>query len=212
MLDANETLKAIQAMEELIPNPESDLAFEDPFQLLVAVILSAQTTDKAVNQIMPALMAKYPTAEALSQAQTKDIEALIRTIGLYRNKAKYLKAMATDLVEKFAGQVPDNRRDLESLAGVGRKTANVVLSLAFNQPAFAVDTHVERISKRLRMVPQDATPRQIERIMTEKLPEAWWSKAHLLMVLFGRYYSKANSSQCAELLGIEDMVEQTSLD
>lgn len=212
MLDAKQTLLAIQAMADLIPNPESDLKFEDPFQLLVAVILSAQTTDKAVNQIMPNLMAHYPDPASMSQAKLEDIEALIKTIGLYRNKAKYLKAMARDLVNKFGGQVPDNRPDLESLAGVGRKTANVVLSVAFDVPAFAVDTHVERISKRLRMVPQDATPRQIERIMTEKLPKEWWSKAHLLMVLFGRYYSKANSSQCAELLGIEEMVEQTSID
>lgn len=199
-------------MNQLIPNPKSDLDYDNPFHFLVAVILSAQTTDKAVNQLMPDLMAKYPKPEDMMGADLEDIQEIIKTIGLYRNKSKYLKAMATDLVNKFDGKVPNNRKDLQSLAGVGRKTANVVLSVVFNIPAFAVDTHVERIAKKLRMVPQDASPLQIEKIMTEKLPEEWWSKAHQLMVLFGRYYSTAHTEACAEFLGLEEMVNASSID
>lgn len=212
MLDADQTLVAIKAMHKLIPNPQSDLDYSDPYHMLIAVILSAQTTDKAVNQIMPSLIKAYPKPEDLMNSDLESIQEKIKTIGLYRNKAKYLKSMAKDLVNKFDGKVPNNRKDLQSLAGVGRKTANVVLSVSFNQPAFAVDTHVERIAKKLRMVPQDATPIMIEKIMTDKLPEEWWSMAHQLMVLFGRYYSKAHIEECAEFLGIEDMVEETSLD
>ena len=213
MLNHQETLKAILAMEELIPNPQSDLQYDDPFHLLVAVILSAQTTDKAVNKVMPALIHHYPSPAELKDANLDHLQSLIKQIGLYRNKAKYLKSMAQDLCDRFNGQVPDNRKDLMSLSGVGRKTANVILSLAFYKPAFAVDTHVERIAKKLKIVPQDATPLQIEKIMTEKLPEEYWSKAHQLMVLFGRYHSKANMTECSELLGPEiyDMVAKSSL-
>lgn len=211
MLTAEETLLAIQRMNDLIPNPESDLNYSDPFHMLVAVILSAQTTDKAVNNVMPQLMNDFSTVEEMAHASPKDIEPLIQTIGLYRNKAKYLVAMSKQLLQNFNGKVPDNLKDLQSLSGVGRKTANVILSTVYNQPAFAVDTHVERISKRLRMVPQDATPYQIEMIMKDKLPEEWWSRAHHLMVLFGRYHSTASTVECAELIGMEDIVSNTSL-
>ena len=212
MLTNQETLQAIQAIHQLIPNPQSDLQYEDPFHLLVAVILSAQTTDKAVNQIMPKLMNKYGSPQLLAKASPEEIEPYIQSIGLYRNKAKYIVKMAQQLQENYDGKVPQNRKDLQSLSGVGRKTANVVLSVAFNQPAFAVDTHVERITKRLRMVPQDATPIQIEKIMTQKLPKEWWSIAHQLLVLFGRYHSTASSKECAELIGMEEIVSATSID
>lgn len=212
MLTNQETLQAIQAIHQLIPNPQSDLQYEDPFHLLVAVILSAQTTDKAVNQIMPKLMNKYGSPQLLAKASPEEIEPYIQSIGLYRNKAKYIVKMAQHLQENYDGKVPQNRKDLQSLSGVGRKTANVVLSVAFNQPAFAVDTHVERITKRLRMVPQDATPIQIEKIMTQKLPKEWWSIAHQLLVLFGRYHSTASSKECAELIGMEEIVSATSID
>lgn len=212
MLNAKETLYAIQQIEKLIPNPQSDLQYDRPFDFLVAVILSAQTTDKAVNKIMPELMAHFPDPLAMSQAGPGEIETHIQTIGLYRNKAKYLRTMAQQLMDRHEGQVPQSRKELQALAGVGRKTANVVLSVVFHQPAFAVDTHVERITKRLRMVPQDAGPLQIEAIMTQKLPKDYWSKAHQLLVLFGRYHSTASTKECAELLGIEAMVNATSLD
>lgn len=211
MLTQQETLQAIQAIEKLIPNPQSDLQYDDPFHLLVAVILSAQTTDKAVNQIMPALMKTYGNSELMSKARPQDIEPYIQTIGLFRNKAKYLVKMSQQLQENFNGQVPHTRKELQSLSGVGRKTANVVLSVAFNQPAFAVDTHVERITKRLRMVPQDANPTQIEKIMMQKLPESWWIRAHQLLVLFGRYHSTASTKECAELIGMEDIVNASSI-
>lgn len=212
MLTNEETLQAIQAIEVLIPEPQSDLQYDDPFHMLMAVILSAQTTDRAVNLVMPALMDEYPTPFELAKATPKEIEPYIQTIGLYRNKSKYLVSMANRLVEEFHGQVPDNRKDLMSLPGVGRKTANVVLSVSFHQPAFAVDTHVERITKRLRMVPQNATPSQIEKIMMQKLPQEWWSKAHQLLVLFGRYHSTASTKECAELIGMQEIVNATSLD
>ena len=212
MLTSEETLYAIKQMHQLIPNPTSDLEYEDPFHMLVAVILSAQSTDKVVNMIMPDLIKHFPTAIEMSKSSPQEIEPYIQSIGLYRNKAKYLNQMAKKLIEDFNGHVPNSRKELESLPGVGRKTANVILSVVFGIPAFAVDTHVERITKRLRMVPQDATAKEIELIMTHKLPKEWWSISHQLIVLFGRYHSKANSKECAELIGMTDIVNNTSID
>lgn len=139
----------LDILEGMFPQAHCELLHQDPFQLLVAVVLSAQTTDAAVNQVTPALFAAYPDAFALANANVSDIERYIKRIGLYRSKARNIHALAESLVEQFDGQVPIGMKDLTSLAGVGRKTANVVRSVAFDIPAFAVDTHVARISKRL---------------------------------------------------------------
>ena len=199
-LNSEEVLDIIHRMDRLIPDAKSELDYEDPFHMLVAVMLSAQSTDKQVNKIAPALFEAFPDPESMSQVTAQEVEPYIKTLGLYRNKAKYLVSAAKDIVDKFDGKIPDNRKDLMSLSGVGRKTANVVLSVVFDTPAIAVDTHVERVCKRLNIVPEDATPVQVEKILMEKLPEKYWSHAHQLLVLFGRYYCTARSKKCYEYL------------
>lgn len=199
-LSSQEVLDIIHRMDKLIPDAKSELEYENPFHMLVAVMLSAQSTDKQVNKIAPALFKEFPDAKTMSEATPAEVEPFIKTLGLYRNKAKYLVQASQDIVNNFGGNIPNNRKDLTSLAGVGRKTANVILSVVFNVPAIAVDTHVERVSKRLNIVPEDATPIQVEKILMEKLPEEYWSHAHQLLVLFGRYYCTARSKKCIEYL------------
>lgn len=191
LLTSEEATKVIQAMGQLFPEAKAELNHDSPFQLLIAVILSAQTTDVGVNKVTPGLFKAYPTPEALMQADREDIMEKIKTIGLYRNKAKFIKSCATDIVERFGGEVPQTRKELQSLAGVGRKTANVVMSVAFDEPAIAVDTHVNRISKKFNIAPEDASIRQVENCLMEKLPEDLWSQAHHWLIFFGRYQCPA---------------------
>ena len=191
LLTSEETTKVIRAMGELFPEAKAELNHDSPFQLLIAVILSAQTTDVGVNKVTPGLFEAYPTPEALMQADREDIMEKIKTIGLYRNKAKFIKSCATDIVERFGGEVPQTRKELQSLSGVGRKTANVVMSVAFDEPAIAVDTHVNRISKKFNIAPEDASIRQVENCLMEKLPEDLWSQAHHWLIFFGRYQCPA---------------------
>ncbi|OOL80702.1 endonuclease III [Dolosigranulum pigrum] len=191
LLTSEETTKVIRAMGRLFPEAKAELNHDSPFQLLIAVILSAQTTDVGVNKVTPGLFEAYPTPEALMQADREDIMEKIKTIGLYRNKAKFIKSCATDIVERFGGEVPQTRKELQSLAGVGRKTANVVMSVAFDEPAIAVDTHVNRISKKFNIAPEDASIRQVENCLMEKLPEDLWSQAHHWLIFFGRYQCPA---------------------
>ena len=191
LLTSEETTKIIRAMGELFPEAKAELNHDSPFQLLIAVILSAQTTDVGVNKVTPGLFEAYPTPEALMQADREDIMEKIKTIGLYRNKAKFIKSCATDIVERFGGEVPQTRKELQSLAGVGRKTANVVMSVAFAEPAIAVDTHVNRISKKFNIAPEDASIRQVENCLMEKLPKDLWSQAHHWLIFFGRYQCPA---------------------
>lgn len=191
LLTSEEATKVIQAMGQLFPEAKAELNHDSPFQLLIAVILSAQTTDVGVNKVTPDLFEAYPTPEALMQADREDIMEKIKTIGLYRNKAKFIKSCATDIVERFGGEVPQTRKELQSLAGVGRKTANVVMSVAFAEPAIAVDTHVNRISKKFNIAPEDASIRQVENCLMEKLPEDLWSQAHHWLIFFGRYQCPA---------------------
>lgn len=200
LLTSEEVLDLIQRIERLIPDAKSELDYEDPFHLLIAVILSAQATDKQVNKIAPALFEAFPDPLSMSVASPKDIEPYIQSLGLYRNKAKYLVGAAQKIVADYQGEIPNTRKGLMTLPGVGRKTANVVISIVFDTPAIAVDTHVERVCKRLGIVEQDATPIQVEKTLMEKLPEEYWSKAHQLLVLFGRYYCTARSKECIEYL------------
>lgn len=191
LLTSEEATKVIRAMGQLFPEAKAELNHDSPFQLLIAVILSAQTTDVGVNKVTPGLFEAYPTPEALMQADREDIIEKIKTIGLYRNKAKFIKSCATDIVERFGGEVPQTRKELQSLAGVGRKTANVVMSVAFDEPAIAVDTHVNRISKKFNIAPEDASIRQVENCLMEKLPKDLWSQAHHWLIFFGRYQCPA---------------------
>lgn len=191
LLNAVQATKVILAMGRIFPEAKAELTHHTPFELLIAVILSAQTTDVGVNKVTPALFESYPTPETMMDAELEDLEEKLKTIGLYRNKAKFIKNTSRKLVEEFNGEVPSNRKGLESLPGVGRKTANVVLSVAFNQPAIAVDTHVERIAKKFNIVEESASVVQVEKTLMEKLPETIWSQAHHWMIFFGRYQCPA---------------------
>lgn len=191
LLDSLETTKVIQAMGKIFPEAQAELTHHSAFELLIAVILSAQTTDIGVNRVTPTLFATYPTPEAMMNAELKDLEDKLKTIGLYRNKAKFIKNTSKKLVEEFNSEIPSTRKELESLPGVGRKTANVVLSVAFNKPAIAVDTHVERIAKKFNIVEDSASVIKVENTLMKKLPESLWSQAHHWMIFFGRYQCPA---------------------
>ena len=174
MLSKEKTMEAIEIMYEMFPNAECELKHKNPFELLIAVILSAQATDVSVNKATPGLFAAFPTPEALAAAPVEEIIAKIKTIGLYRNKSKNIKACAQQLLERFNGEVPQTRDELVSLPGVGRKTANVVMGDAFGEPAFAVDTHVERVSKRLRICKLNANVTEVEQTLMRKVPKELW--------------------------------------
>lgn len=178
--------KVIEEIMALYPDVETILNYRNNYELLIAVMLSAQTTDIAVNKATVALFERFPNPATVVQASPAEIEPYIQSIGLYRNKAKYLFQCCQQLVERFNGEVPSNRKDLESLAGIGRKTANVVLSVGFNIPAFAVDTHVSRVCKHHDLVPENATPRQIEDYIVSILPADQLTQAHQSIIFFGR--------------------------
>lgn len=200
ILNDTEVKEVVKAIIQLYPESGTVLNYETNFQLLCAVILSAQTTDTAVNKVSPNLFEQFPTPEAMAEASLDEIQELIRSIGLYNNKSKYLKNMANMLLEKFDGEVPHNRKDLISLPGVGRKTANVVLTNGFDMPAFAVDTHVNRVTKKLHFLPEDASIQEVENIMTKKLPEKMWYQAHHSILLFGRHQCVARKHDHLECL------------
>lgn len=186
----------LDRLREHIPQPETELAYRNPFELLVAVILSAQCTDARVNLVTPALFEAYPTPEAMAEATADEIFPLIRSVSYPNNKAKALAATARSLVDDFGGEVPGTREALMSLRGVGRKTANVVLSVAFDEPALAVDTHVFRVANRIGMVEDAPTPRAVERGLHRVIPSEDWNEAHHLLILHGRYVCTARSPKC----------------
>lgn len=196
MISKEKTLEVINIMAEMFPNAECELTHRNPFELVIAVALSAQATDVSVNKVTPALFDKYPTPEAFIAAPLEDIMNMIKTIGLYRNKAKNIKACCEMLIERFNGEVPQTREELILLPGVGRKTANVVLGDAFGVPAIAVDTHVERVSKRLRIVKQGANVLEVENALMKKIPKEMWIKTHHRMIFFGRYHCLARQPKC----------------
>lgn len=196
MLNSEQTLQAIQIMGDMYPTTGSSLVADTPFHFLLAVMLSAQTTDKAVNMLTPAFFKQYPTPKSLAAASELEIQQYIKTIGLYRNKAKYLHECAQSLVDRFAGEVPRTRNELMQLQGVGRKTANVVLAECFGIPALAVDTHVSRIARRLAIVPKSATVSQIEAVLMNKLPKEIWITAHHRMITWGREQCSARAPKC----------------
>lgn len=196
MISKEKTLEIIDIMAEMFPEAECELIHRNPFELVIAVALSAQATDVSVNKVTPKLFEKYPTPEAFVAAPLEDIMEMIKTIGLYRNKARNIKACCELLLEKFNGEVPRTREELMELPGVGRKTANVVLGDAFGVPAIAVDTHVERVSKRLRIVAQKASVLEIEKTLMRKIPEEMWVSTHHRMIFFGRYHCTARQPKC----------------
>lgn len=197
-MNKEKTKRVLDYFEELYPDAHCELNHQSVYELLVAVMLSAQTTDKKVNQVTPGLFEKYPTVNDLANASLEELQDQIKVIGLYRNKAKNLKAMAQELVENYHGEVPSTRKELENLPGVGRKTTNVVLSVGFHVPAFAVDTHVERISKRLGFAKKDDSVQDVERKVCRSIERSRWNKAHHQFIFFGRYFCKAQKPNCKE--------------
>lgn len=187
----------IEWFEKNMPVAETELHYSNPFELLVAVILSAQCTDKRVNMITPRLFHDYPTPEAMSVATPEVIFEYIRSVSYPNNKAKHLVGMAKMLVNQFGGEVPDNTDDLQKLPGVGRKTANVIASVVFNQPKMAVDTHVFRVAERIGLTTNSKNPLQTERELVKLIPENLIPKAHHWLILHGRYVCIARKPKCS---------------
>lgn len=185
-------------MGEMFPNAHCELIHDNPFELLIAVLLSAQTTDVNVNRVTKTLFQKYKKPEDYLAVDVKELENDIRSIGLYRTKAKNIQKLCRTLLDEFNGEVPQTREELMKLAGVGRKTANVVLSVAFGIPAIAVDTHVERVAKRLAFCRWKDTVLQVEETLMKKIPKEEWSISHHRFIFFGRYHCKAMNPNCPE--------------
>ncbi len=190
--------KIINYFIENVPIAETELEYKDPFSLLVAVILSAQCTDKRVNLITPPLLAQFPDAKTMGNASQEDIFNFIKSCSYPNNKAKHLKAMASMLSEKYKSIVPSEIEDLQKLPGVGRKTANVIASVVFNKPAMAVDTHVFRVSARLGLTYRAKNPLETEKQLVKYIPENLISKAHHWLILHGRYVCMARKPKCEE--------------
>lgn len=183
-------------IEKLFPNASCELVYHNLYELLIAVMLSAQTTDKSVNLVTPNLFMKYPTALSLSNAEYDDVKSIIARLGLSSNKAKNIIATSKMLVEKYNGVVPSTLEELITLPGVGRKTANVVLSEGYKIPRIAVDTHVERVSKRLGIVSDSASVLDVEQTLMKLIDEPLWHKSHHLLLFFGRYFCLAKKPNC----------------
>ena len=194
----------IAYFEEARPEAQSELHYENAFQLLVAVILSAQCTDKRVNLTTPALFAAYPDAASMAQATPEEIFGYIHSISYPNNKSRHLVGMAQKLVADFGGEVPSDVDELQTLPGVGRKTANVIASVVFNLPALAVDTHVFRVANRIGLTNNSKTPLQTERELTKHIPEEKIPIAHHWLILHGRYVCQARKPHCEEC-GIQEI-------
>ena len=191
------TKAILEILANDFPNAKSELVFSSPFELLVAVILSAQCTDKRVNQVTPALFKVAPTPEAMSALPLETIENLIRSCGFYHSKATYLKEMATDIVTRYGGVVPDTLPELRTLKGVGRKTANVVYAVAFGGQAIAVDTHVFRVSNRLGLTCA-TNVLDTEKQLMQAIPAEQWADSHHYILLHGRYVCKSQRPLCQQ--------------
>jgi len=185
-------------LDYLFPNPKCELLFNKDYEFLIAIVLSAQSTDKRVNSVMPLILSKYNTLEKLMNADSKDLETIIRPVGSFRKKSSYILDIAKMLVENYGGVVPRDREELIKFPGVGRKTINVFLSEFYNEPAIAVDTHVERVSKRLGLAYKKDDVLEVEKKLQKKFLKKEWGRRHLQMVLFGRYHCKAIKPMCGE--------------
>ncbi len=185
-------------MAEMFPDAKGELVHSNPFELVIAVLLSAQCTDKLVNKVTADLFKKYKKPEDYLEVSLEELESDIKSIGLYRTKAKNIKKLCQMLLDDYKGEVPRTKEDLIKLAGVGRKTANVVASIAFDEPAIAVDTHVERISKRLGICRWKDSVIEVEETLMRKVPRDEWSVTHHRMIFFGRYHCKARNPNCPE--------------
>lgn len=193
----------LEYFRENMPNPETELLYETPYQLLVAVILSAQCTDKRVNMTTPYIFAEYPDAESLAKAKFEDLQPIIKSISYPNNKARHLIGMAKMLSQDFNNEVPSDIKQLQKLPGVGRKTANVIASVVYNKDTFAVDTHVFRVSQRIGLVNKSTTPLQVEKQLMKYTPKKDVPDFHHWLILHGRYTCKARTPLC-EKCGIQE--------
>ena len=185
-------------LDELFPSPKCELTYSKDYELLISVMLSAQTTDKRVNEVTSVLWNKYKTLEDLKNADIDDLKNILRPLGNFNKKAAFTKEIATTIIDKYNGIMPKTRKKLESLPGVGRKTVNVVFSELGIEPNIAVDTHVERVSKRLNIAKDEDDVLEVERRLRRIFKRINWSKRHLQSVLFGRYYCKAINPMCED--------------
>lgn len=196
MLNKKQIRYCLDQMGKLFPDAECELVHSNPFELLIAVVLSAQSTDANVNKVTKDLFQKYKQPEDYLAVPLEELQDDLRSIGLYRNKSKNIRKLCEILIDKYNSEVPRKHSDLVKLPGVGRKTANVVVSVAFGEPAIAVDTHVERVSKRLGICRWKDSVLEVEKTLMKKLPKEEWSRTHHRMIFFGRYHCKAKSPQC----------------
>lgn len=188
----------IKWFQENMPSPHTELHYNTPYELLVAVILSAQCTDKRINIVTPALFKAYPTAASMAKATTEDIFQYIKSVTFPNNKSKSLLGMANMLVDKYGGEVPSNLDDLVKIPGVGRKTANVILAVVYNKAAMAVDTHVYRVSNRIGLTNKSPNPLVTEKTLVANIPEELINTAHHWLILHGRYVCMARKPNCLE--------------
>lgn len=196
MLTKAQIRRCLDIFAEMYPNAHCELNHSNPFELVIAVALSAQCTDALVNKVTKDLFQKYKSPEDFLQVSLEELENDIRSIGLYRNKAKNIQKLSAMIIENYNREVPQDRDELTKLPGVGRKTANVVVSVAYNIPAIAVDTHVERVSKRLGICRWKDSVLEVEKTLMTKIPREEWSITHHRLIFFGRYHCKAQSPQC----------------
>ncbi|HEY0222679.1 endonuclease III [Lactovum miscens] len=198
MISKQKFLEALEIINEMFPDAHGELNWNTPFQLLVATILSAQATDKGVNKATVALFEHFPTVTSMANAEIVEIEQFTKTIGLYHNKSKSLKKTAEMLLEwgYSNNELPKDKKELQLLPGVGRKTANVVLGEVYGIPGIAVDTHVERVSKRLSLVKQEASVIEVEEKLMKVIPEDKWVSSHHHLIFFGRYHCTAKNPKC----------------
>ncbi|MGM7635349.1 endonuclease III [Bacillus sp. Hm123] len=198
MLNKQQIRYCLDEMAKMFPDAHCELRHDNPFELVIAVALSAQCTDALVNKVTKGLFQKYKTPEDYLAVPLEELQQDIRSIGLYRNKAKNIQKLSKMLIEDMNGEVPQTQNELVKLPGVGRKTANVVASVAFGVPAIAVDTHVERVSKRLGICRWKDSVTEVEETLMKKIPKEEWSVTHHRLIFFGRYHCKAQSPKCEE--------------
>lgn len=198
LLNKNDIRACLDTMADMFPDAHCELNHRNPFELVIAVALSAQCTDALVNKVTKNLFEKYQTPEDYLNVPIEELQTDIRSIGLYRNKAKNIQKLCRMLIDDYGGIVPADRDELTKLPGVGRKTANVVVSVAYDIPAIAVDTHVERVSKRLAFCRWKDSVLEVEKTLMKKVPKEEWSVTHHRMIFFGRYHCKAQNPQCPE--------------
>ncbi|WLD91789.1 endonuclease III [Alkalihalobacillus sp. AL-G] len=196
MLTKKQIREVLDTMGEMFPEAHCELNHSNPFELTIAVLLSAQCTDALVNKVTPGLFEKYKAPEDYLAVPLEELQNDIRSIGLFRNKGKNIRKLSEMVIHEYGGDVPRTRDELVKLPGVGRKTANVIVSVAFGEPAIAVDTHVERVSKRLAISKWKDSVLEVEKTLMRKIPKEEWSETHHRLIFFGRYHCKAQNPQC----------------